>query len=336
MNENIPPYAPIDLYLGDCDASLTIMSHGKRFHIFFDPEDIQGPDGDEGLMQIFLSYKERMDDELNAMVELEEWMLEPCVTFMNKLAPALPSSRPLSLAEYFNPETFILRLVRGENGLEAVRCPDDPSIIQFITPKVALSDPIVSDAISKGVPCIKASQLVAIEGPDALGIHYDQVPRTVRTLEKESKYHFKRAFDRESLTRELEILLQLQNISFPEALHVSKLGGLVMWDDELSIMGILVDYVDDSHVLDNAAKDASEHDREKWARQIHGIVNTLHNAGIVWGDVKPDNILVDSKMDAWVIDFGGGHTEGWVDAELMETKEGDLQGLRNLDEFLKV
>ncbi len=40
--------------------------------------------------------------------------------------------------------------------------------------------------------------------------------------------------------------------------------------------------------------------------------------------------------DAWVIDFGGRYTNGWVDQELMETLEGDKQAVGKIIEFLKI
>jgi hypothetical protein len=40
-------------------------------------------------------------------------------------------------------------------------------------------------------------------------------------------------------------------------------------------------------------------------------------------------------MGCW-IDLGGSWTEGWVDAELSETKEGDEQALKRILEFLAV
>jgi hypothetical protein len=35
-------------------------------------------------------------------------------------------------------------------------------------------------------------------------------------------------------------------------------------------------------------------------------------------------------MVSGLIDFGGGMTDGWMDNDKMETKEGDLQGLTRL------
>ena len=74
----------------------------------------------------------------------------------------------------------------------------------------------------------------------------------------------------------------------------------------------------------------------KGTSQIKATVEVLHSFDLTWGDVKPDNVLIDGHSDAWVIDFGCNCTEGWVDPKLMETKAGDLQGLQKLIEFLRV
>ncbi|KAK2668010.1 hypothetical protein RAB80_017201 [Fusarium oxysporum f. sp. vasinfectum] len=56
------------------------------------------------------------------------------------------------------------------------------------------------------------------------------------------------------------------------------------------------------------------------------FVHWLHEEGIVWGDAKPDNVLIDKDENAWIIDFGGSYTPGWVDEDKAETFEGDYQG----------
>jgi hypothetical protein len=56
--------------------------------------------------------------------------------------------------------------------------------------------------------------------------------------------------------------------------------------------------------------------------------------GLVWGDAKTTNILIDGKVDAWTVGFGGGQTLGWVDYELVGTKDGDLQALKKILEAL--
>lgn len=74
--------------------------------------------------------------------------------------------------------------------------------------------------------------------------------------------------------------------------------------------------------------------KNRWAEQIQHTIAALHQAGIIRGDAKPDNILIDAHGDAWVIDFGGGRTEGWVDADKAGTVDGDLQGLERILKFI--
>lgn len=74
--------------------------------------------------------------------------------------------------------------------------------------------------------------------------------------------------------------------------------------------------------------------RRKWADQIKETTKSLHSIGVVWGDVKASNVIVDSQNNACLIDFGGGWTEGWVDEDLKETVQGDEQGVARLLNFL--
>lgn len=74
--------------------------------------------------------------------------------------------------------------------------------------------------------------------------------------------------------------------------------------------------------------------RRKWADQIKETIKSLHSIGVVWGDVKASNFIVDSQNNACLIDFGGGWTEGWVDEDLKETVQGDEQGVARLLNFL--
>ncbi|KFA72002.1 hypothetical protein S40288_08073 [Stachybotrys chartarum IBT 40288] len=67
--------------------------------------------------------------------------------------------------------------------------------------------------------------------------------------------------------------------------------------------------------------------REKWMRQVDTCLKALHDAGIVWGDVKPENILVEKDDNAWTIDFGGGYTEGWIERNMAATMDGDVVGI---------
>jgi serine/threonine protein kinase len=74
--------------------------------------------------------------------------------------------------------------------------------------------------------------------------------------------------------------------------------------------------------------------KKKWSGQIKHTVAQLHRLGIVWGDIKVDNVLIDDNDDAIVLDFGGGNTVGWVDQDKHGTLEGDMQGLGKLLKML--
>jgi tRNA A-37 threonylcarbamoyl transferase component Bud32 len=75
--------------------------------------------------------------------------------------------------------------------------------------------------------------------------------------------------------------------------------------------------------------------KKKWAAQIESTVNDLHRHGIIWGDAKPTNIIIDEYDDVWLIDFGGGFTPGWVERSLAGSAEGDLQAVKKLKDKLE-
>lgn len=80
--------------------------------------------------------------------------------------------------------------------------------------------------------------------------------------------------------------------------------------------------------------DTSQELRERWISQIRETVTALHELGLVWGDVCSRNVLIDTDDNAVVIGLQGGATTGWVDNAIMETAEGDLQGLGRLVDFI--
>lgn len=68
----------------------------------------------------------------------------------------------------------------------------------------------------------------------------------------------------------------------------------------------------------------------RWAQQLEATVKQLYKDGIVWGDVKPDNVIINSQGDAVVINFGGGYTPEYIEPELQQTFQGDLKGLNQM------
>ena len=47
-------------------------------------------------------------------------------------------------------------------------------------------------------------------------------------------------------------------------------------------------------------------------------------------------MIVDERDDAWLVDLGGGWTEGWVSEDLADTMEGDEQAISRIEHFLEL
>lgn len=142
---------------------------------------------------------------------------------------------------------------------------------------------------------------------------------------------FSPGWEREAL-REIKAYIRINELEIRDGLHVPFLFGLVQGEDSTSCLGLLLSYIDcnnmtlESIVSDNTPKPL----RQRWADQVTSTVRRVHEAEIVWGDAKAANVLVDLNMDAWIIDFGGGFTQGWVQRENAGTVEGDSQGLAKI------
>lgn len=142
--------------------------------------------------------------------------------------------------------------------------------------------------------------------------------------------------DKQSLQNELNTYGKIDRAQLDNNVRISRLHGLVRNKDGVTF-GLLLTYIDCKRVtLSCAVKPGTKvSQRERWAAQTQEAIGQLHHAGIVWGDAKPDNVLIDANDDAWLIDFGGGYTEGWVPKSLTGTMEGDRIGLEKILEYIR-
>jgi len=87
------------------------------------------------------------------------------------------------------------------------------------------------------------------------------------------------------------------------------------------VVGILLSYIPHKHhslrrLLDGIKGDsipeteATAEMKKKWASQITQTLTQLNELGILWCNIKTDNVLVDNNGDAILLDFGGGNTLG--------------------------
>jgi serine/threonine protein kinase len=127
--------------------------------------------------------------------------------------------------------------------------------------------------------------------------------------------------------REIKIL---QQCSHPNIISLIYL----VTDAHDKIEAMLLEYVANARPLSTVVS-LSGDQYDQWTKQIREAITYLHNENIVWGDAKPGNVLIREDDSVVLIDFGGGHTKGWVDHQNYETVRGDWQGYERTVQFLK-
>ncbi|KAK7414162.1 hypothetical protein QQX98_006948 [Neonectria punicea] len=148
----------------------------------------------------------------------------------------------------------------------------------------------------------------------------------------------------EAAQRELECLWKITTSPYTTTIRVPKLLGLIEVSAEKRAVGFVADFIPVSATWElstlgsiEAVSEVAKDRRKKWASQVQETVHLLHQIGVVWGDGKASNVLIHRDTDdAWIIDFGGGWTDGWVTPELSGTVEGDDMAVEKIFEFLEV
>ncbi|KAM0321440.1 hypothetical protein ACHAQA_010116 [Verticillium albo-atrum] len=148
----------------------------------------------------------------------------------------------------------------------------------------------------------------------------------------------------EAAQRELECLLKITASPYATTIRVPKLLGLIEVLDDKRVVGFVEDFIPVSAIWElstlgniEAVSEIAKDRRKKWALQVQETVHLLHQIGVVWGDGKASNVLIHRDTDdAWIIDFGGGWTDGWVTPDLSGTVEGDEIAVQKIFEFLQV
>lgn len=138
------------------------------------------------------------------------------------------------------------------------------------------------------------------------------------------------------ILKELLAYSKIHTAPFYASIRTSRLDGLVQ-DDDGHVLGLLLSYIDCHGTtlccIDGCDPKYSEA-RQKWINQISHTLKYLHSHHIVWGDAKAANVLADINGDVYLIDFGGGYIESWVEKDLSNSIDGDLQALENIRQYL--
>ncbi|KAF4455857.1 Serine threonine protein kinase [Fusarium austroafricanum] len=332
-------------HITDEDCALIVRTNnGFLFYCHLDPKRFcQSPEVTEQYfkcLDMLRSGQEEKDDFY--LEDACDWLLQPFEPLINQLAPAtisLPvltaSGRP-TLSQYLFPRPVFFILDAKDNQLQPIQV-EDSREYAWRDSRLKLDDKFAKDL----------DQWTKTFHPSSIEVCYDdpryvliKPPTKVIVLEPGGQpvTCFFKPFSPSSRNAHTDIELDTHKkivkarIS-PPHVQICRIYGLV--GDESGLLGMLFPWIDKREVMSKWLVEESPSDlRRRWASQIEASVKKLHQEGIIWGDVKGDNVLIDKNDDAWVIDFGGSYTPGWVDPDKAGTLEGDEQGLRKIMDML--
>ncbi|KAG9664742.1 putative C6 transcription factor, partial [Aureobasidium melanogenum] len=287
-------------------------------------------------------YFQLLDRVLTSDRPDEETCFAPYHLILMHFSPLLERLAPttsvgnLTLEDFVYAPTYHLDVISGQNGQLGIQGEE----ICTLAPAYDIASLSIFSAPEtwKPLPKTKARDLsLAREEKEMKPLESVQ-GKINTTTEGEGKYKFfkPRELGREKeFEREVEVLHRIREAGLAGPTHrLPVLEGLVVaGKQEQVVVGILMNFISSPklgcHLQSPGFKDQIDL-HEKWEKQVRSTVTLLHEHGIVWGDVNPCNVAIDEAMNAWVIDFGGRNTVGFVDDDKAETKEGDWQGVERL------
>ncbi|KAI1878931.1 hypothetical protein JX265_003108 [Neoarthrinium moseri] len=330
----------------DDDGELEIRTNnGRTFYCSIDPNDFQrSPNVKEAYMRCLnlLRSGDLCTDDGFSVNEALDSMLSLFSPLVCQLAPLLHQvslSSQTTLAQYLYAPMFFC-------GVKVVNEKVTPYTLKELDyglgPRSIFvrREPFLKD-LSAWTRCYTPEDVVlSYDRVEDILIKYPRKVVVVHENQRAVTCFYKPCEGSASTLRELKTFRKLKVASASNPLSAgtrfSRLHGIVVSRDGKELFGMLFYWINIAGLLspEQAAQTSAER-RQSWARDMKRSVKELHARGIVWGDVKAANVLIDTHMNLWITDFGGGCTPGWVDREKAGTIEGDWQGLAKILSFLE-
>ena len=312
-------------------VSIAIRCRYKLFYIEILADDLGNWSRKQEILQLLHLAS---SDDNDAEESLYDLIWEQFVPLISTYAPPISNDSSLvSLQKFYGSEILLFKLVGDGDDIKVTPCPYDLTKIANLRPQINLGE--IPDG-SKVFHLDASHTTIKPRYSQDSDIASD-TPAIVSLDDTPIHYHFKAVQGHSSFLREFRILLQLAENRLNKKYRLPTIHSLVFYSDMPdTVMGMLLHHIDsDGNMADWIDRRSTPRGlREKWYHQIRDTVRALHRHGIVWGDVKPDNVLIDCDRNAWVIDFDGGFSSGYVDKDVMETTEGDEQGVSRMGEEL--
>ncbi|KAH6854731.1 hypothetical protein B0I37DRAFT_362903 [Chaetomium sp. MPI-CAGE-AT-0009] len=344
---------------GPDDCITSIRCNGREFHIEMSPFYICNSPAVESRYRKFIAavrdeWESDADEEgehpEDVTDDFHAWLINAFEPVFLEVAPDVPPSfDPVKIAtgeaypllsEYFFPEEYRCRVEVEDDKPFPILMRDEES--RWVPPLNDI-EPELAQRLGQYVKFFHPREIgVSFKKPDHA---LSEMPMRV-LVELDDSGHKTLCFLKTfalggylALEKQLDTHLQILKSSLPDDTRITRLCGVVAVEEGSQILGLLLTYI--NRRRENGGllfEDRLLHTpiplRQRWARQIHETVEQLHNAGLVWGDAKAEHVMIDKNNDAWLIGFGGGYTEGWVDQDNAGTIEGDLQGVTRIAEHL--
>lgn len=301
------------------------MCKGKRFIVIMCADSFKDS---PAILQEYVKFLNIVEDDFEGANTSDEgltiddfydWVMEPFHAILEDLPPV---SGRLTLQDYFFGEVFYYTLHLHEGERLPLKS-DQGEDFRWGTQ--------ISPEFHFDLPVFNPRQVESLED------NQDTKPFKVLADGTICFLKYFRWGDDRTAEREIIAYTSIKRADLPKDVLVASLHGVVRTDDGL-ILGLLLSYIDcDNGNLEWAMDNVAPRNlRERWGGQITYTLKSLHEAGIIWGDAKAANVLIDGNQDAWIVDFGGSYTEGWVDKEKAGTIQGDFQGLAKILDHLSI
>jgi hypothetical protein len=327
------------------DCLITVRYVGAIFYLRWSPTYLAAA---PGLLQDYMRHLEEVRGEGEDHNGLD--LVQPFIPLMNQLAPNSKQA-PFSLYDYLYPQWFQLKATVDEGRWTILPEQEENVESPFCPPGLALnSNQMQSLDINTWVPrCFSSHEIELPANADEHPLLH--IPTKVISKESQTECFFKGlgagyTGSNGEIAAFHTAAEATSNGSLYSEARICRLHGLVV--DTLGphrmqkrVVGMLLNYIHPKRrgILGTlqyvAYEGSSRKNLRRWAHELERQLSDLHGAGCIWGDAKPENVLVDINDNVWIIDFGRGYTRGWVEKDLECTQGGDLAAMRKIRQWLE-